>query len=172
MSAPPVTTDVVYAILGVDEESAIAKIRNQKPEQIEALQTYYLSIFEPEDVSAEQFSVADRALVAVRVASHTGSVGVSDWYADLALRSGAAESDVSRARDVSTPWSDNTELGAAIRRADRVTLEPASTESVHIEELAAAGLSPAAILSLSQVIAFVSYQLRFIAILRAVGGLA
>ena len=172
MSARPVTADVVHAILGVDDESAIAKIRNKKPEQIEALQAYYLSIFDPETVSSDQFSVADRALVAVRVASHSGSTAVVNWYAELAESSGASESDIDRARNVATPWTDETELGAAICRADRVTLEPASTESVHIEELAAAGLSPAAILSLSQVIAFVSYQLRFVAILRAVGGLA
>ena len=171
MTAPPVTTDVVYAILGVDESSPIASIRNQKPEQIEALQTYYQSIFEPESVSAEQFSVADRALVATRVASHTGSTAVADWYAKLAIESGAPEEHVRKVRDVESAWTDASWLGASIRRADRITLEPASAEAEHIAELAAAGLTPAAILSLSQVIAFVSYQVRFIAILRAIGGL-
>jgi uncharacterized protein YciW len=90
----------------------------------------------------------------------------------LATESGASSEQVERARAVGTPWNDKNVLGAAIRRADRITLDPGSAEAEHIDELVAAGLSPAAILSLSQVIAFVSYQVRFIAILRAIGGLA
>lgn len=172
MTAPPGTSDAIYAILGIDENSDIALQRSKKPEQIEALQAYYDAIFDPEHASAEQFSIVFRALVAIRVASHTGSDAVVSWYADLARTSGATADQIERARNVATPWSGDSPLETAIRRADRITLDPASATPAHITQLTAAGLSPAAILSLSQVIAFVSYQLRFVAVLRAIGGLA
>lgn len=172
MSAPPTTRDVVNAILGVDDDSPIATLRNQKPDQVAGLQHYYETIFQPEEPSAEQFSVADRALVAIRVAAHTGSDAVVAWYEDLARSSDVSATEIARARDTATEWSDDSIRGAAIRRADRITVDPASAEREHIDELTAAGLTPAAIVSLSQVIAFVSYQVRFIAILRALGGAA
>jgi uncharacterized protein YciW len=50
-----------------------------------------------------------------------------------------------------------------------VTTRPAAAEASHLEALKDIGYSPAGILSLSQTIAFVSYQLRLIAGLRALG---
>lgn len=172
MSAPTTTVDVVNAILDVDDDSPILTLRNQRPDQIAGLQHYYETIFQPEEVSADQLSVAHRALVAIRVAAHTGSDGVVAWYERLASDSGASAEKIARVKDVGRGWDDLTPLGTAIRRADRITLDPASAEREHIDELTATGFTPASIVSLSQVIAFVSYQVRFVAILRAIGGVA
>jgi uncharacterized protein YciW len=163
------TTDVIDGLLGLSPGSVAAKLRDAKPEYREDLQNYYLSIFEPDAESAAAFSVADRGVVAVRVASHTGSTAAADFYADVARTAGADDATITRARNVATQWTDETVLGAAIRRADRVTTEPITTKPEHIRELENAGLSSAGILSLSQVIAFVSYQVRLIAGLRAFG---
>ncbi len=163
------TADVIDTILGVEPGSAVAALRSQKPEYIANDQNYYLSIFEPDAESAAAFPALDRALIAVRVASHTGSTSVVCWYADLASSLGATQTQIDAVKDVSSTFADTSAFGAAVRRADRVTLEPDTTEPQHIEQLKAAGLSPAAILSLSQTIAFVNYQLRLIAGLRAFG---
>jgi uncharacterized protein YciW len=161
--------DTINTILGAGESSRIAALRNQKPELIGQLQDYYLAIFEPNPYQAGEFSALDRFLIAVRVASHTGSAAVADWYANLATEAGADAAVLERIRDVATPWTDETPLGAAVRRSDLVTVRPADTEPSDIQALKDAGFSPAGILSLSQVIAFVSYQLRLIAGLRALG---
>ncbi|MEJ7838455.1 MAG: hypothetical protein WKF81_06535 [Thermomicrobiales bacterium] len=171
MASPPDTIDVVHAILGIDDSSVIARLRKKKPGQIDELQAYYRSIFEPETVSADQFPVSLRALVALRVATHTRSSAVAAWYADLARESGAVEVDLQRASDLADEWSDDTVTGASLRRTDKITLKPSSAQAEDIDALTSSGLTPGAILSLSQVIAFVSYQLRFVAVLRAVGGL-
>ncbi len=55
------TTDVVNSILGIDDDSPIAKLRNQKPTLIAELQDYYLSLFEPTAASAKALPV-DRSL--------------------------------------------------------------------------------------------------------------
>jgi CMD domain protein len=165
-------TDVVNAILGIDESSPIAQLRNQKPELVTELQDYYDSLFDPEQGSAEALPVQSRALVAIRVASHTGSSAVAEWYAHLARESGASDEAIASARNVGDAWPEDAALGAAIKHADLLTTQPAAARKSDLEALKAAGYTPAGIVSLSQTIAFVSYQLRLIAGLRALGGLA
>lgn len=165
------TTDVVNSILNVDETSPIAQLRNQKRTLVDELQDYYLSIFEPEPSSAADFPLLDRYLVAVRVASHTKSDAVVTWYANLASEAGASDETVMTLRDTSSSSTDATALGAAIRHADLLTTRPADAQRRDLQALKDAGFSPAGIVSLSQTIAFVSYQLRLIAGLRALGDL-
>lgn len=163
------TTDVIDRILGTGETGAIAEIRRQKPVLAEQLQAYYESIFEPTAESARELSVADRAVIAARVASFTCSEAVAAWYADLAERNGVSPEMIARARDVSIPWSDQGALGAAIRHADLIATRPSESRQSDLQALNDAGLTPAGILSLSQTAAFVTYQLRLIAGLRALG---
>ncbi|MGD9711169.1 MAG: CMD domain-containing protein [Thermomicrobiales bacterium] len=162
-------TDVVNAILGVDDDSRIVQLRNQKPELADQLQAYYDAIFAPTAASAAELALTDRYLIAIRVAAHTGSEAVMQWYAAKALGEGVSSASIERAGNVSSPWSEQTPLAAAIRHADLVTVSPSQTSEENLQQLKHAGLSPAGILSLAQVIAFVSYQLRLIAGLRAFG---
>jgi CMD domain protein len=165
----PARTDVIDQILGVEEGSRIAEIRARHPQLAAQDQSYYQSLFDPNEAAAAAFPLADRLLIAVRVASHTGSEPVVAWYAGQAADLGVAAAPISRARDVATPWTDATPLGAAVRHADLLTTQPSAARASHLQALKDAGYSPAGILSLSQVVAFVSYQLRLIAGLRALG---
>ncbi len=164
------TSDVVNAILGIDEDSPIAQIRNQKPDLVREVQDYYLSLFEPEATSAEAFPILDRYLVAARVATHTGSTAVADWYTRLAVDAGASQDALGQAANIAEPVTGDTTLGVALRHADLLTTRPADARNSDLQALKEAGFSPAGIVSLSQTIAFVSYQLRLIAGLRAFGG--
>ena len=168
-TVPTATTDVVNAILNIEGGSPIAALRNQKPELATQLQDYYLALFEPDAESAAAFPVQDRYLVAVRVAAHTGSRAVADWYANLAREAGVLDDLIARVHNTEIVWAEETPFGAAIRHADRVIKEPQKSEAAHLQLLKDAGYTPAGILSLAQVIAFVNYQLRLIAGLRALG---
>lgn len=163
------TVDVIDTILGIEPGSPAANLRAQKPEYITQDQNYYLAIFEPDAESRAAFPAAERALIAVRVASHTRSTAVVEWYSELARQLGATPAQVAEARVMDAIPFGSASYQAAVKRADLVTLHPDQTGPEHIDELKAAGLTPAGILALSQVIAFVSYQLRLIAGLRAFG---
>jgi uncharacterized protein YciW len=163
------TEDAINSILGTSLNDTISQLRNHKPELVKQDQDYYLAIFEPNPNSAAAFSLVDRALIAIRVASHTRSQSVIDWYSALAEENGATSATIARIRDVATPWDDETTLGAAVRHADVVTTAPAETRASNLQALKDAGYTPAGILSLAQTIAFVSYQLRLIAGLRVLG---
>ena len=170
MTTPSATIDTIDAILGVEPGSAIGALRAEKPELARQDQAYYLAIFDPTAASAAEFSLRDRALVAVRVASHTDSQAVAGWYAAIAADAGASANEIERTRDLTNAWSESTRLGAALRHADLLTTAPSTATAQDLQNLKDAGLTPAGILSLSQTIAFVSYQLRLIAGLRALGG--
>jgi uncharacterized protein YciW len=170
MTITRTATDVVAAILGEDTYARIEHLRLANPQQIDDLQAYYAAIFDPEPASLEALDLETRALVAIRVASHTRSRQVIDWYSDLAQSAGASEASIVLAAEPGALPGDAPRLTAALHRADRIAIDPASAEREDIEALEAAGFTPAGILSLSQVIAFVAYQVRFIALLRALGG--
>ena len=161
------TDDVVSQILDQAADSPIVALRADRPQQIDELQAYYDSLFTPEPDSTAAFPVLDRALVAIRVASHTGSDAVVAWYEGVAREHGATDAQIASAKDIATPNADDTMFGAAIRRADLVTTHLVDTTKEDVDALKAAGLSPQGILALSQVIAFVAYQVRFVAGLRA-----
>jgi CMD domain protein len=173
MSTVSITSsDVIDRILGVEAGSPIAALRAQKPNLATELQAYYDALFNPAPESAVAFPLVDRALIAVRVASFTKSEETAAWYAALAAEAGADAQTIARARAVDVPWTDETPLGAAVRHADLVTVSPSKARPKHLQALTNAGFSPAGILSLAQVIAFVNYQLRLVTGLRAFGGQA
>lgn len=167
MTAPTATRDVVNAILGIDESSPVATLRNQKPSLVAEAQEYYDSLFSPTRESADQLPVADRAVVAIRVATHTGSTAVVEWYDAVARKAGVEPATVSRATDLGDSWTDESPLATAIRHADLLATAPSEATPSDLDALKRAGYSPAAIVALSQTIAFVAYQVRLVAGLRA-----
>jgi CMD domain protein len=162
--------DVLNAILGVNDDDPIVAIRNQKPALVTELQDYYLALFEPTADSAAALPIPTRLLVAVRVASHTGSEAVASWYRAVGREAGVPDAEFDRVADVYAPADGNNAVSAAIRHTDLLTLRPADATPADLQALKDAGYAPAGIVSLSQTIAFVSYQLRLAAALRALGG--
>ncbi len=166
------STDVINAILGVDEKSPLVALRNRKPNLVAELQDYYNSIFQPTAESAAALSLPDRYVVAVRAASFTGSEAVANWYANLAAHAGVSDELIASARDVTIPWTGDAALDAAIRHTDLLTTHPRDARPEDLQALKDAGFTPAGIVSLAQTVAFVNYQLRLVAGLRALGELA
>lgn len=161
--------DVVDEILGDARTDRVIALRAQKPELAEQMQSYYDAVFCPNADSADAFSPEDRLLVAIRAASTTGSTAVADWYVDQAQRAGVSMNDLERAKRVEEPWPGEDRLGSVMRHVDLVTRRPVESSRADIDALLAAGFSPAGIVVISQVIAYVSYQLRLVAAFRALG---
>ena len=119
MSTTTATTDVINAILQVSDGSPITTLRDQKPELAKQLQDYYLALFEPDAESAAAFPLTDRYLVAVRVAAHTGSWAVVDWYATLAREAGVADDLLARVENTKIAWTEETTPRPASSRSPR-----------------------------------------------------
>lgn len=163
------SSDVIDQILGDARTGRVISLRNRKPELGKQMQTYYSALFAPSPDSAAELSQVDRLVTAIRTASHTGSTSVIEWYAARAHEAGVTQDQVDRAKDVATEWPLGDRLGPAMRHVDLVSVRPIDSRKADIQALLDAGLSPAGIVVLSQVVAYVSYQLRLIAVFRALG---
>jgi CMD domain protein len=157
--------DVVDQLAGLAPDSALAQLRRQRPDVVRHLQGSDDAIFSPKEDGG--FTRAERAAAALRVAELLRDPVLTEHYrARLTALdpSGAmAETVEGGARITEGRWD------AVLMHVDVVTRGPDSAERKDIENLAAVGLSSQAILALSQLIAFVNFQSRVLAGLRALG---
>jgi CMD domain protein len=162
---PTATDDVIGTIAGITPGSRADQARRQKPELIAGAQDYYAATITPDDPGG--LSLPERSLVAFRVALLTPSAQVTAFYR---ARLDALDVDPG-AVDAVERFPDGGEVDdrftAILRHVDRNTTAPREAGPEHLRQLADAGLGPYDIVSLSQVIAFVSYQVRLVAALAA-----
>ena len=161
--------DAINGILGVQPGSPIAAIREQFPQNQAELQTYYDAIFAPTESSLLNLPLPTRLLVAIRTAAHAQSEPVERWYTARALEAGANAAGISAAKNMTAAEAEDPVLEAAYRHTDLLSTHPVDATPEALVALAQVGLTPAGIVTLSQVVAFVSYQVRLVALLRAVG---
>lgn len=150
---------------GIATGSPLAALRAARPEVVRAAQASYQTLLEPTEPAG--VSLIERALIALRVAALTPSAIAMAWYQDRAHALGAdpvAIAAVARGGDVS---GRSPRLAAILRHTDRLTQAPGTATPADLAALTAAGLTPADIVTIAQLIAFMSFQVRVVAGLRA-----
>jgi alkylhydroperoxidase domain protein len=147
MTLSPTTTDIIAELSGIEPGSALAELRAQRPEAMTHAQGSYAALFDPTVVRG--LSRTERLAVAERVASRHASTAAAAHY-----RVGRTE----------TP-----RLQAMLQHADLLSTRPREAGPEDLQALADAGLSTQSIVTLSQTIGFVSFQVRVIATLRLLG---
>ncbi len=107
----------------------------------------------------------ERALIALRIA-------VLDEHAELAahyrarLRAVGGDAALVVAAQRGASAAPSPRLAAILGHVDRLTSAPGSATPAHLEALQAVGLSARDIVTIAQLISFVSYQVRVLAGLR------
>jgi uncharacterized protein YciW len=144
MSHPPKPPDLLEAIIGVAPDSVLSHLRAQRPDIVRHTQGSYDVLLKPVDPGG--LSLAERALVASHAAELSGHVGLARHYRSLLADRGEP------------PNSERRET--LLRHVTRVTTAPRTALPEHIEMLRAAGLDARDIVALTQIVAFVSYQVR------------
>jgi uncharacterized protein YciW len=113
-------------------------------------QLSYESLFQPDDSS--RLSAHERLSVALRVAELNEVPGLALHYREKLASAAPAEGVSGRLFEI-------------LRHTDLVTLYPVRTVSAALAKLSRYGLTESEIVTLSQIIAFVAYQARIIAVL-------
>jgi CMD domain protein len=192
MSVPE--TDVIDALAGIAPGSPLLALRAQRPQARENAQRSYRALFHPGD--PDEASLAERHAVAMFVAGLHRQPDIATFYA-AGLEGHAdlrphLETEVARGathgpygRFPAGPLSREDSVGPAYRvdEAARPALGPrlsAALEHAHLlvfhprdahapalQALLDAGWSNTGIVTLSQLIAFLSFQIRVIAGLRS-----
>lgn len=142
MAMPP--PDLLDRIIGAQPSAAISQLRAQRPDIVRHTEGSHDALLSPREPHG--LALAQRALVALRVAERSGHAGLAAHYRGLLAERGGAPSDA--------------RTTAILRQVELVTTTPASATRADIDALRDAGLTARDIVALTQIVAFVSYQVR------------
>ena len=143
---------VIAQVAGAADNPRIAAAMAPRAELFAASEANEQAILAPADPGG--LPVAERRGLAARMARLNGDGALAAHYGPESEGAGDAR------------WT------AILRHVDLVTTQPKTATRADIEALRAAGLAEADIVRLSQLIAFVNYQVRVAAALRLIGAAA
>jgi CMD domain protein len=182
------STDIIATLAGLAPDSPLQAIRDRKPITVDQAQASYRALFEPADDT--QMSLTERRAVATFVAGLHDQTDATAFYAanlpaDLAA---SITAEVTRARttgpygayppgplsveDVTGPIyhpanaSLGARLSAAFAHVHMLVFHPRDADPAALQALLDAGWSNPGIVTLSQLVAFLAFQLRASAALR------
>jgi CMD domain protein len=189
------TKDIIDLLAGIEPGSGLDTIRERRLQARENAQKSYLALFEPADFGA--FAAAERYAVAAFVAGVHGESNVANFYLNKldqpvlveALKAEIAQAKTSGPYGAFPPGPLSVEdttgliyrvaadrktvigarLAAALEHAHLLVFRPRDAVASDLKALLDAGWSTTAIVTLSQLVAFLSFQVRAVAGLRALG---
>ena len=186
--------DVIDKLAGLTPESPLAAIRDRKPVTRQNAQASYRALFEPVDPG--DVSMRERFALASFVAGlHADAEAEAFYAAGLAPFIAALSAEIERGRavgpygayppgplsaeDVAGPLYAVAEphravfgvrLTAALAHVHMLVFHPRDANAAALQALLDAGWSNAGIVTLSQLVAFLSFQIRAAAGLRILAG--
>ena len=190
-------TDLIDQVLSITPGSRLDGLRRHREVARDNIQSAYLALFEPRDVT--QVTLLERLAVASFVAGLHGQIVLADHYAHrLSLSQGgpvlaalvAAEIDAGEAKGPygiypAGPLSAENQAGphyrvgadsrrligaklsAALEHAHLLVFRPRDASREALQALLDAGWSTAAIVTLSQLVAYLAFQVRIVSGLAA-----
>jgi CMD domain protein len=160
--------DVINHFAGIAPGSPLAQLREQRPETLRHAQGSFRVLLEPADPGG--VSRLEREAIALRVATLERFPDVADFHRDRLRELGAGEDLISAVEMFPDGGEQPARLAAILGHTDMLTTSSRSGSLEAIAALREAGLSARDIVTISQLIAFMSYEVRMIALLRAMGG--
>ncbi|WP_420994229.1 CMD domain protein [Cupriavidus sp. 30B13] len=156
--------DVVDQVAGLVAGSATHALRHQRDKVAASTQGSYDALFDP---ALPGLSLAERLLVALYAARLTPSPELAAHYRQrlAAARADAALVEVAERGDPATLADARLRAMLAFTRA--LIEKPVEGDEAALKTLPAAGLSTPEVVTLAQLIAFLSYQVRLVAGLKA-----
>ena len=156
--------DVIDQLAGIAAESPLGQLRAQQPATVRAAQGSYQALLEPDDLAG--VSRREREAIALRVAVLTPSEPVAAWHRERLRALGLNDEALAAIEEFPAGPALAPRETAILAHTDLLTLHPGAATPAHLAALQATGLSPRDIVTISQLIAFVSYQVRVLAGLR------
>lgn len=144
---------------GVDRGSAAADAVEHRADIMEMTQIAENAVLKPSDPGG--WSLPLRAAFATRIARLNGADGLAKHYAGLA--------DISQHAEIANPDA-NGKITPDILFLDAVATKPRDIAAEDIKLLQDANISDADIVRLTELVAFVSYQIRLVAGLSLLAG--
>lgn len=160
--------DVVAAIAGIEPGSALANVAAGRADIMALTQQTHDGALTPEHPGG--LSHAERAALALRIAKINDHKAFEDHFEAMLEKAGAPDA-AARLADIWFDGGSDLRAKALIRHVDLVAHAPKNATRRDIELLQEAGIADADIVRLSELVAFVSYQIRVAVGLQLMRGL-
>lgn len=154
------STNIIERLVAAPPGSDLEEAMQERAEILRLSQASHDAVVTPKDPGG--FSHALRAALAERIARHNQDSALAAHYRERLEAAGATDGLRSVASIGPIP-ADDARLAAAVDFADLVTLRPRDAQRSDIDALKAAGISEPDIVRLTELLAFVNYQVRVIA---------
>lgn len=157
--------DVVDQLAGLPADSSLHALRHQREKVAVATQGSYDSLFDPE---LADIALDERLLVALYACRLAGANDVAAHYRTRLQALPALDAAQLAAAAEGTPEQlPQGRLRAMLSFTRALTERPVEGDKAALHTLPAAGVSTPAVVALAQLIAFISYQIRVVAGLKA-----
>lgn len=163
-TAPATAADVVDQTAGLAPADPLYALRREREKIVAATQGSYDAMFSP-DVAG--VTVAERLLVALHACRASGAHALADHYRARTQVAGASTEALTAADAIDDSAPASPRLRALLTFTGKLIRRPIEGDREAVEALQAAGFTPPAIVAVAQLIAFLSYQIRLQAGLRA-----
>jgi CMD domain protein len=162
--------DIINQLAGLAAGSELARLRAERPETLQFAQGSYLALLEPDDPGG--VTQLEREAIALRVATLERCLDVAELHRERLRTLDVTEKMIAAIEVGSDGVGLPVRLTAILRHSDLLTTSSRTGSPAALELLREAGLTARDIVTVSQLIAYLSYQIRTIATLRAMGGAA
>lgn len=159
------TLTLIENLVSAPPESALGEALLKRAEILRLSEEAHNAVLLPRDPGGLSYGL--RAALAARMSRLNGHHALAEHYDVLVDRAG--ETETASLAEPGTTVEDRR-TAEIVRHADLLTFAPRQATRSQIEALRVAGLTDADIVRLSELAAFVNYQVRVIAGLYLVGG--
>jgi CMD domain protein len=156
--------DVINQLAGIADDSPLGKLRASRDTAFNAAQGSFKALLEPNDLGG--VSRLEREAIAYRVSLLEQSKPVSDLHRARLQEIGATAEQIEAIENYPEGGVLPSRLETILGHVDLLTLEPKAATPEALTALKTAGLSTRDIITVSQLIAFISFQVRLLAALR------
>ena len=158
-------TDVINELAGITPDSPLGQLRASREVAFKAAQGSFDELFEPADPKG--VSHHERDATALRIAILEKSEPVIQLHRSRLQALGLTESDLTAIERFPDGGALSPRLAAILTHTDLLTIEPRNATQDDLVKLQDAGLTTPDIITISELIAFSSFQIRLLAALRA-----
>ena len=153
--------DIITRLAGISAESPLGMLRAERPDVQRAAQASFEEIFETGNF--DQLSQVEREASALKTAALHADAGLRVFYRSRLKALGVDDALIAAVEGTAETVELPARLAAVLEHVELVTTSPRRSKRENLRKLEAAGLSHAAIVTLSQLVSFLAFQIRVIA---------
>ncbi|HUG59162.1 MAG TPA: CMD domain protein [Candidimonas sp.] len=161
-------TDLIDRVVGLTPASALYATRHAREKVSTATQGSYELFFDP---AAGNLTIQERLLVAYYACVLSKAAGLREHYREASLQNGVDAATLAAVGNSDLGQLQQDRLVALLAFTGKLIEKPVEGDQAAVQALQAAGVSTPDIVTLAQLIAFLSYQTRLAAGLQAMQAL-